>query len=212
MHEICVSKLNQLKKGVYVNGSGDAVCFLEQGNFLCLYYCGKYYMYTINCDYMIQLKSLQQENSSCMLIIDHSIHNYCDKSGNKIELTKKGMLYKLIINVDEEDYYAEIKRLSSLHIDIFLEQFIPVEFTDIVDSLAEKPIDIEVTSNSSKTNIILSISNLSTGNINEHLLMNNFISLKPFVRFIYDSTDEETENFLRRHNVPIKLRWPITAE
>lgn len=208
MHEIHATGFYQLRRGVYVNVYGDTACFLDEGSFFTVYYRGEYFVYAIKCNPAVKLGVLNE--NKLRLTVDPVIRNYCDGSGNKIELSRKMASFSLVIIVNEADGLSEIQRLSDPYVAVISNSFLPAEYTDIVNALAEKPIDIEITSEPAD-NVTLNISNCSIGNNNEHLLISKLLSLRS-VRFVYPADDEEIEAFLRRHNVPKKLRWPITAE
>lgn len=190
-----------------MNEYGDTACFLDEGRFFALYYRGDYFVYVVGCNPVTKLSALHE--SKRRLTVDPVIRNYCDGSGNKIELSKKGVSFALVIVVNEEDGSAEIHRLSDSHVAAIANSFLPAEYVDIVNALAEKPIDIEITSEPAETGTSLNISNRSLGSVNEHLLISKLLSL-PSVRFVYPADDEEIETFLRRHSVPKKIRWPLT--
>lgn len=208
MHETRASGFYQLRRGVYVNEYGDTACFLDEGSFFALYYRGDYFVYAIKCNPAAKLGVLHENKRR--LTVDPVIRNYCDGLGNKIELSKKGVSFALVIIVNEVDGSSEIQRLSDSYVTVISNSFLPAEYVDIVNALAEKPIDIEITSEPAE-NVTLNISNCSMGNTNEYLLISKLLSLRS-VRFVYPADDEEIETFLRRHNVPKKLRWPITEE
>lgn len=205
MHETRASGFYQLKKGVYVNGYNDSACFFDEGNFFAVFYRGDYCIYAIKCNPAAKLIEFRENNHR--LPVDLTIRNYCDESGNKIELSRKGVFFSLAITVNEDDANSEIQKLSDSYVATILNSFLPADYVEIVTALSEKPIDIEITSEPAES-VSLNISNRSSGSANEYLLISKLLSLRN-VRFVYDQTDEDIEKFLRRHCVPQKIRWPM---
>lgn len=205
MHETRASGFYQLKKGVYVNSYNDTACFFNEGSFFAVYYRGDYLIYSVKCNPVTKLIGFQENKRR--LTVDPAIRNYCDEFGNKIELSKKGVSFSLTIKVNEDNGASEIQKMSDSYVASILNSFLPVEYGEIVAALAEKPINIEITSEPAE-NVSLNISNRSTGSTNEYLLISKLLSV-PNIRFVYDENDEEIEKFLRRHCVPRKIRWPL---
>lgn len=168
-------------------------------------------MYTVKCNYATKMAYMHENKRP--LAIDTGVRNYCDGQGNKIELGKKGSSFTLIIKYEESDL-AEIHKLNDLCTGDIVKSFFPREYVNIVNALAEKPIDIEIINAPSANTTVrlsLNICNHSLGSLNESTLINKLLTLRS-VRFVYSTKDESIDTFLRHHSVPKELRFPTAGE
>lgn len=205
MHEIRAYDFYQLRPGVYANNCNDSACFLDEGKFFVAHYRGEYFVYTIGQrNTTAKLEELRETKQ--LLTVDRVVRNYCDLSGNKIELNKKGSTFSLVILVSGEP--SELRRLPDPMVNVVTNSFLPPEYTRLVRGMSEKPIDVDITSDDCEY-VSLNISKGFLRGVNGYLLTSKLLSL-PWLRFVYRSSDKDIEEYLRIHNVPKRLIWPIT--